>query len=262
MPHMPAPRGSLVPWHITASFPAHPKEPSPRGALPKHLLEECRVARLHRTPLQLTTGSLCSPWGSPCVPQRPQGDAGTCFLEGKVSLLRRGQGGQAGCATPAGKRQHSGTAELTAGRCRAGSHWALPGRVIALHRTPAWPLAAAGFCHTSHGRPQGAERPHAAAKPSPEQTESGCGPGRRRRLRPEPRHGKTNKQAFLSQGGTSLKRHFLNPSPNTGAAAAPPRGWNICTSGLPFATKPPAWPRRCEQCGHSCLTLHPKVAQL
>lgn len=57
MPHMPAPRGSLVPWHIAASFPAHPKEPSPRGALPKHLLEECRVARLHRTPLQLTTSA-------------------------------------------------------------------------------------------------------------------------------------------------------------------------------------------------------------
>lgn len=64
-------------------------------ALPKHLLEECRVVRLHRTPLQLTTGlgrgagSLCSPWGSPCVPQRPPGDAGTCFLEGKASLLGR-----------------------------------------------------------------------------------------------------------------------------------------------------------------------------
>lgn len=152
--------------------------------------------------------------------------------------------------------------ELTAGRSRAGSHWALTGRVIAPNHTPAWPLAAAGFCHTSHSHPQGADLPHAAAKPSPEQTESGRSPGRECWLRPQPRHGKINKQAFLSQGGTSRERHFLNPSATTRAAATPPTGWNIFTSGLPFATEPPAWPRRCGQCGHSCHTLSPKVAQL
>lgn len=48
------------------------------------------------------------------MPQHPPEDAGTCFLEGKASLLGSGQGGRAGCAIPAGRRQRSGTAELPA----------------------------------------------------------------------------------------------------------------------------------------------------
>lgn len=132
------PRGGHgSPWGSLASFPARPKEPSPRGALPKHLLRRASGGHAPQDPSAAdhTSGerSAASAKGQPasahptgahtanlgtscsalCASKHPQGDAGTCSLGGKVSPLWRGQGGTAdyvisACPAGGGRRKPSG----------------------------------------------------------------------------------------------------------------------------------------------------------
>lgn len=181
-----SPRGSL------ASFPARPKEPSPHRALPKPLLRRVLGGQAHPEPSAAdhTSGersaasasvhpagvhaaNLGTSRGTLGASKHPRGDA-LLPLRGKVSPLWRGQGVRAAYVIPArpaagGGRKPSPTvtaqtAVRSRGWLRLARGRALPGGVAALHHAPLWPLAAAGFCHTSHSHPRHADLPHTAAK--------------------------------------------------------------------------------------------------
>jgi len=272
----PFPGAPLLPgcWGSPACFPAHPKEPSPHGALPKRLLRRAwgghappdPSAAGHTSgrglqPRRRSSPPLPTRWAlalpsqgppvAPCVPQSICREMRALRSSGET-CPRSGVAAEVRLATPSLRAQlqrqeeairHSDrqTAGRSGGWLTLARGWALPGRegwLLSIARS----TVGSGCCWLLSALPQpprSADLPHAAARvlirAGGEPRPAARSPGSECLLCPCSWHGKINKRVFLSLGGKSFERRILSLPANTRATTAPFGGRCDCTLGLSFA---------------------------